>query len=167
MIPYYMREKQEPRKNKLEIGAAVAGIVILVVCASSDVPRLNLTTPAARAAREREQDRRSLAEMQTRDDARQAELAKITRLIESTRSNLASLTEGYNTLSAQAATTTAKLQQFEATVQQTSERMTKFSESDVLQKISRERDDAITQSKQSDNQVRQLTLKLQKAGIYP
>jgi septal ring factor EnvC (AmiA/AmiB activator) len=174
MIPYCMREEQEPRKNTLEIVAAVVAMGILVACAFSDAPRLHLTTPAAREAREREQNRQSFAELQattrqlqTRNDAMQAELAKTTRLLESTRSNLAGLTEGHNALNTQVATTAAKLQQFETTVQQTSERMAKFSESAVLQRITKERDDAISQSKQSQDQIRQLTLKLQKAGVYP
>jgi hypothetical protein len=59
------------------------------------------------------------------------------------------------------------VQQLEATVRQTSERMVKFTGSDALQKIAKERDDALAQTKQSDEQVRQLTLKLQKAGVYP
>ena len=162
-----MREKPEPRRRKLEIGVAVAGTVILLVCAFSEVPRVNLTTPAARAAQEREQDRQSLVEIRARNNTLQTDLVRVTRLLESARSDLASLTQGYNALNAQAATTTARLQQFETAVQQANERMAKFSESEALQKISQERDDATTRAKESSDQVRQLTLKLQKAGIYP
>jgi chromosome segregation ATPase len=162
-----MREKPEPRRRKVEVGAAVAGAVVLLVCAFSEVPRVNLTTPAARAAQERRQDRQALGEMRARNDALQTDMVRLARLLESTRTELAGLTQGYNALNAQAATTTARLQQFETTVQQANERMARFSESEALQKISTERDDAVNRAKESSDQVRQLTLKLQKAGVYP
>ncbi len=158
----------------LEAVAATVALVVLLVCAVSDVPRLYLTTPAARAAKEHEASRQSFAqlqattrELQAHDEALQAELAKITRLLETTRSNLANLTEGHGALNTRVAATAAKLQQFEATVLQTNERLTKFSESAVLERVTKERDNATVHAKQSDDQVRQLTLKLQKAGIYP
>ncbi|MBM4025320.1 MAG: hypothetical protein FJ280_07925 [Planctomycetes bacterium] len=174
MVPYGMREIHDPRKSGLEIAAAVAAIVILMLCALAEAPRLSLTTPAARAAQEREKNRQSFADLQaatrqllTQNDAMQTELASLTRLLESTRSQVARLTEGHSTLGTQVATTAAKLQQFETTVQQTSERLTKFSESAVLERITKERDEAMTHAKRGDDQIRQLTLKLQKAGIYP
>jgi len=174
MVPYSMREARELRKDVLEVVAAVAALVLLLVCAVSDVPRLYLTTPGARAAKERESNQQSFAllqtatrELQARDVAMQAELAKITRLLETTRSNLANLTEGHGALDMRVTATAAKLQQFETAVHQANERLTKFSESAVLERITKERDDAATRANQSDDQVRQLTLKLQKAGIYP
>lgn len=174
MVPYSMREAREPRKDVLEVVAAVLAFIVVLACAVSDVPRLYLTTPAARAVKERESNRQSFAQLQTaarelqaRDEALQAELAKITRLLETTRSNLANLTEGHGALSTRVTATATKLQQFETTVNQTNERLTKFSESAVLERVTKERDDATTHAKQSDDQIRQLTLKLQKAGIYP
>jgi chromosome segregation ATPase len=173
-VPYCMREVSEPRRDRLEIVAAVAAAVILVACALSSVPYVNQTTPAARATRTREQDRQSVVQLQTtthqlqtRNEAVEAQLTKITRLLEGTRSDVAKLTEGHGTLGTQVATTTAKLQQLDTTVRQTSERLAKFSESDAVKKVTKERDDAVTHSQESDNQVRQLTLKLQKAGVYP
>jgi DNA repair ATPase RecN len=169
-----MREESEPRKDRLEIAATVAAAVILVTCAISNVPRLNQTTRAGQAAMEREQDKQSIAQLQmatnqlkARNEAVGTELTQITRLLENTRSELASLTAGHNSLGTQVTTTAGKVQQLEATVRQTSERMVKFTGSDALQKIAKERDDALAQTKQSDEQVRQLTLKLQKAGVYP
>ncbi len=174
MVPYSMLEAREPRKDLPEAVAAIVALVVLLVCAVSDVPRLYSTTPAARAAKEREANRQSFAqlqastrELQARDEALQVQLAQVTRLLETTRSNLATLTEGHGTLSTRVTATAAKLQQFEATVSQTNELLTKFSESAVLERITKERDTATTHAKQSEDQVRQLTLKLQKAGIYP
>ena len=160
MFPYGMREESAPRKDRLEIAAAIAGAVILVTCAISNVPHLNQTTRAGRVAMEREQDKQSIAQLQmatnqlkARNDAVGIELAR--------------LKEGHDSLGMQVTTTADKVKQLEATVRQASERMAKFSESGALQKISKERDEALAQTKQSDEQVRQLTLKLQKAGVYP
>jgi hypothetical protein len=88
-------------------------------------------------------------------------------LLTSTRSDMAGLIEEHKTLSTQMAATTARLQQIETTVRQANDRFAKFNESAALQKISKERDDAVTQAKQNNDQIRQLTLQLQKAGVYP
>jgi chromosome segregation ATPase len=173
-VPYYMREELEPGRDRLEIIAAVVGLVLLVTCAISNVPYVHQTTPAARAAKLREQDRQVLAQLQTatrqlqtRSDAADLQLTKVSRLLESTRSELAKLTEGYGPLSAQVTTTSSKLQQLDASVRVASERLAKFSESGAVQKLSQERDQALSHSQEKEDQVRQLTLKLQKAGIYP
>jgi chromosome segregation ATPase len=167
MYPYYMREEPEPRRENLEIVAAAATLGILLACVISNTPRLNLTTSAAQAARAQEQGKQALAELQTQNEAVEAQMAKLARLLESTRSDLTRLTEGQNTLHTQVAATTGRMQQLEAAVQQTTEQMAKFSGSGVLQKITKERDDAVAHAQQREDQVRQLTLKLQKAGVYP
>ncbi|MCX5643971.1 MAG: hypothetical protein NTZ17_04700 [Phycisphaerae bacterium] len=172
MLPYSMREESEPRKDSLETAAAITALVILVTCVISSAPHVSQVMRVGRAAQE--QDRQSIAELQTttnqlkaRNEAVGTELVQVTRLLESTRSDLARLTERHNSLDTQVTTTAAKLQELETTLQRTSEQMVKFNESGGLGRIAKEREDAITQSKQSDEQVRQLTLKLQKAGIYP
>jgi chromosome segregation ATPase len=174
MVPYEMREVREHRKAVLEVAAAAAALLVLLLCSVSDVPRVYLTTPAARAAQERESNRQAFArleaakqELQVREDAMQAELAQLTRLLQNTQSQLAGLTEGQKGLEARAATTATRLQQFEATVHQTNERLTEFSESQVLERITKERDNALLQAKQGDDQIRRLTLQLQRAGVYP
>ena len=169
-----MREEQEPHKDTLELVAAVGAIVILVACAIADVPRLGRTARAAQDVKDRELDRQPFTELQAamhqlqaRNSATDTDLVKIARLLENTRSELAGLKEGHNALNTQVATTTAKLQQLEAAVQQTNERIANSGDSAVVQKIATERDEALARSKQSNEQVRQLTLQLQKAGVYP
>ena len=160
MYPYYMREVARPRKDELEIGAAIVAIVMLVVCAMASAPRLSLTTYAARAAKAHEQNKQSIAtldtttrQLQTRNEAVEAQLAKVTKLLESARSDLAKLREGHDALGAQVTATAVKVQQLSAP--------------GTLQKLTKERDDARAQARQRDDQVRQLTLALQKAGVYP
>ena len=173
MVPYCLREEHEPCTKRLEIGAVVAGMIILAACAISDVPRPSRTTPAGRG---REQDRggQSLAELQTatqqlqaRNSAVESEMATLARLLQGVRAELAGLKEGHDSLAAQVTTTTATLQKLETTVQQTSERVANGVDPKVLQQVTKERDEALVQTKQSDDQVRQLTLKLQRAGLFP
>ena len=174
MVPYEMREIREHRKEALEVGAAAAALLVLLLCSVSDIPRVYLTTPAARTAQQRESNRQALArleaakqQLEAREDAMQAELAQLTRLLQNTQSQLASLTEGQKGLEARATTTATRLQQFEITVHQTNERLTQFSESQVLERITKERDNALLQARQGDDQIRKLTLQLQRAGVYP
>ena len=173
MVPYCLREEQKPRTNTLEIGAAVAGMIILAACAIADVPRPGRTTPVGRG-KEPEHSRQSLAELQTatqqlqaRNNAVEAEMATVTRLLQGVRSELAGLKEGHNSLETQVTTTATKLQKLETTVQQTSERVAKSVDPKALLQATKERDEVLAQTKQSDDQVRQLTLKLQRAGLFP
>jgi membrane-bound lytic murein transglycosylase len=173
MYPYCMREANEPRKNMLEIGAAVAGMIILAACAISDVPRPRLTTPVART-KEPAHSGPSATEMQTatqqlqmRDSAIEADVAAMARLLQGVKAELAGLKEGHSTLATQVTTTVAKVQQLETAVQQSSERLANTVDPKVLLQATKERDEALAQSQQSDEQVRQLTLKLQRAGLYP
>ena len=173
MVPYCLREEHEPRTNTLEIGAAVAGMIILAACAIADVPRPSRTTPVGR---EKGQDPggQSLAELQTatqqlqaRNSAVETEMATIARLLQGVRAELAGLKEGHDSLEARMTTTVVKLQKLETTVQQTSERVAKGVDPKALLQVTKERDEALAQTKQSDDQVRQLTLKLQRAGLFP
>jgi len=173
MYPYGIREEYEPRTSTLEIGAAVAGMILLAACAIADVPRPSLTTPVGRG-KEEERSGQSLAELQTatqqlqaRNSAVEAEMAAITHLLQGVRSELAGLKDGHSSLEAQVTTTVAKLQMLETAVQQTSERVANAVDPKVLLQITKERDEALAQTKQSDDQVRQLTLKLQRAGLFP
>jgi predicted nuclease with TOPRIM domain len=174
MYPYYMREVSEPRKNQLEMVAAVAAIVLLLACTMSNVSRPNQGAAAAQAAQTREQDRQAIAELQTtthqlqtRNETVEAQVAKIARLLESAQSDVAKLAERHDKLSTQVTTTAAKMQQLEATVQQATERAANSVDTGALRKIAKERDDALAQAKERGDQVRQLTLALQKAGVYP
>ncbi len=173
MVPYCLREEQAPRTNRLEIGAAVAGMIILAACAIADVPRPSRTAPVGRG-KEPQRAGQSLAELQTttqqlqaRNNALETEVATLTRLLQGVRAELAGLKEGHSSLEAQVTTAATKLQKLETTVQQTSERVAKGVDPKALLQVTKERDEAIAQTKQSDDQVRQLTLKLQRAGLFP
>ncbi len=173
MVPYCMREGQESRQNTLEIGAAVAGMILLALCAISAVPRASRTM-AVGPGKEQGHRGPSLTALQTatqqlqaRNSAVETEMATITGLLQSVRSELTGLKEGHNSLAGQVTTTVAKLQQLETTVQQTSARLANRVDPKALLQVTQERDEALAQTKQSDDQVRQLTLKLQRAGLFP
>lgn len=174
MYPYHMREAEEPHKETLEITTAVVAALILIACAVSGVPRRSPTTSAGQITKEREPKGSSVTEaqaglhqLQIRNTALEADVVKIARLLEDARSELARLKEDHNTLGTQVAATVTRLQQLETTFQQASDRVAKSGESATVRKIAKERDEALAQVKQSDDQVRQLTLKLQKAGVFP
>ena len=173
MIPYYMREGQESRRNMLEIGAAVAVVILAAACAIANVPRLGRATPVVQG---KEQEHRgqlvaelqaALRQVQERNKAVETDLAASARLLQDLRSELANLKNGHSLLETQVTTTVAKLQQLETTVQQTNERLANSVDPKALRQVTNERDEALAQTKQSDDQVRQLTLRLQRAGVFP
>jgi chromosome segregation ATPase len=173
MVPYCMREGQESRKIVLEVVVAVVGVIIAAACALSEAPRPSLATPIIQG-KELKHNRELIAglqtalqQVQTRNTAVETETVAITRLLQGIRAELAGLKEGHHSLVTQVTTTVAKLQQIEAVVQQTSERLANSVDPETLLQVTKERDEALAQSKQSDDQVRQLTLKLQKAGLFP
>ncbi len=157
----------------LEIGAAVAGIIISAACTLSDAPRPSLAAPLVQE-KELKQSKQLIAELQTalrqiqeRNKAVEADLAANARLLQESRSEVAGLKNEHNSLENQVTTTVAKLQQLETAVQQTNQRLANSVDPKVLLQATKERDEALAQTKQSDDQVRQLTLKLQKAGLFP
>jgi septal ring factor EnvC (AmiA/AmiB activator) len=175
MIPYYMREGQESRRTMLEIGVAVAVVILAAACAVSSVPPLGRTMPVVQGQEKQQEHRGQLAaelqaalqQVQERNKAVEADLAANVRLLQDLRSELAGLKNGHNLLATQLTSTVAQVQQLETTVQQTSERLANSVDPKVLQQVTQERDEALAQTKQSDDQVRQLTLRLQKAGVFP
>lgn len=168
-----MREGQESRKIVLEVVVAVTGVIIAAACTLSEAPRPSLATPMIEG-KELKHSKELIAELQTvlrqlqtRNTAVETEMVAVTRQLQGVRAELAGLKEGHHSLETQVTTTVAKLQQLETAVRQTSERIANSVDPDTLLQVTKERDEALTQSKQSDDQIRQLTLKLQKAGLFP
>ena len=109
-----------------------------------------------------------IQDLRTRDSSLESELKKLTKLLESTRADLASFRQVHDTLIAQVAVTTAKMQEIEGKMQDTKAQAGKLSEYAALQEqLQKERDEALTQAKDAGERVRELTLKLQRAGVYP
>lgn len=173
MNPYCVGEADEARRNKLEIGAAAAGMIILAACAIAEVPRPQPITPVARTQESARTGpptaelHSAMQQLQMRDGALEADVATVARLLQGVKTELAGLKQEHSTLEAQVTTTVAKLQKLETAVQQSSARLANAVDPKVLLQATKERDEALAQSRQSDEQVRQLTLKLQKAGLFP
>jgi septal ring factor EnvC (AmiA/AmiB activator) len=168
-----MREGQESRKIVLEVVVAVVGIIVAAACALSDAPRPSLAMPVLQVKEQKHQGQliaeiqTAMQQLRTRNTAVETETVAITRLLQGIQAELASLKEGHTALQTQVTTTVAKLQQLETAIQQTNKRVANSVDPKALLQVTKERDEALAQSKQSDDQVRQLTLKLQKAGVFP
>ncbi|OHB66175.1 MAG: hypothetical protein A2Y77_04560 [Planctomycetes bacterium RBG_13_62_9] len=173
MHPYYLREKRESGRNSLEIVVGIVAIGLLAACVLADLPRVDSPTSAQRS-RDYQQHGQSIAALeatirtlQTKNEAADVQLAKIAQLLESTRADLINLIDGHSSLSTQVVAATTRLQELETTVQETNEHATKLSEFISMHQLLEERDAAISESKRSGDQVRDLTLRLQRAGVYP
>lgn len=151
----------------------VVGIVVLlmlVACGMASVPKPHRIAGEELAISLR-RDKQRAAEIQSlrdENESLQSKLQSLSKTLESTRADLASFRQAYDTFYSQAVTTTAKVQEIESTIEDAKAQSEKIRKYTALQEqLQKERDEALTQAKDAADRVRELTLKLQRAGVYP
>jgi chromosome segregation ATPase len=97
----------------------------------------------------------------------QTEAAEKGRLLEQMRSELATLTEERDALVAQVATADAKVQELNTKLETTGMEAAKLKEFLSLQEVVEERDNAAERAKKAEDRIRELTLELHRAGVWP
>jgi len=165
-----VRERERIGSDSVETVLGIVILLVLVACGLASVPMpsrtagdnvsINLRRDRMRAA--------EIQELQTRDSSLETELRKLAKTIEATKSDFASFRQVHDTLITQVATATAKLQEFESKFHDAKNQATKINEyATVQEQLKKERDEALTQAKDAAERVRELTLRLQRAGVYP
>lgn len=164
---------QVAERDGRDIMESVLGIVVLVVliaCGLASVP-LPSRIASEEASISRRRDKQRVAEIQdlrAQNTSLESELEKLSKALESTKTDLASFRQVHDTLIAQVTTTTARMQEIEAGMETTKVQAEKLSEYAALQEeLQQERDEALLQAKSAAERVRELTLRLQRAGVYP
>jgi len=157
-------------KSSEETIVGIAALVLLVVCGLASMPTFNRVTsmePALSFHRER-LHAAQIEKLHTRDGRLDEEFRKLSRTLEDTRADLASFRQVHDTLIAQVATTTSRVQELEARLQESKVQAGKLKEYTALQEqLRKERDEAVSQARDAAERIRELTLKLQRAGVYP
>lgn len=170
MPTYCVREKEQTGGDSLERALGILILLMLAACGLANVPMPSRATVEDISVGLR-RDRVRAAEIQdlrTRNGSLEAELRKLATSLETTKSDFASFRQVHDTLIAQVAAATAKLQEFENKFQDTKTQAAKISEFASLQEqLKKERDEALAQAKDAAERVRELTLRLQRAGVYP
>ncbi len=170
MHTYRIQDAERIGKNYIESILGIVVLVVLLACGFASMPMTVRTTGEDFSVSLR-RDRQRAEELQTlknRDSALEAEIKKLSKALESTKTDLASFRQVHDTLIAQVAVTTAKMQEVAGQIEATTGQATKLTEYAALQEqLRKERDQALSQAKGAAERVRELTLRLQKAGVYP
>ncbi len=96
-----------------------------------------------------------------------AEVAETGRLLEQVRCELAALKQERDTLIGQVAVANEKARELESRLQTTGLEAAKLKEFLSLQETQKERDDAAERAQKAEDRIRELTLQLHRAGIWP
>ncbi|MGE5294188.1 MAG: hypothetical protein ACM3VT_05115 [Solirubrobacterales bacterium] len=170
MHTYRIQGADKIGRDNLESILGVVVLVVLLACGLASMPMTIRTagediSVSLRRDRERTQE---LQELRNRDGSLEAELKKLSKTLESTKADLASFRQVHDTLIAQVAVATAKMQEIAGQIEDTKGTATKLTEYATLQEqLKKERDAAVNQAKDATERVRELTLRLQRAGAYP
>jgi DNA repair exonuclease SbcCD ATPase subunit len=170
MQTYRIHEIVETDRNSLEMILGIVVLAVLIACGLASVP-----IPSRVASEEPvpglRQERRRMAEIQelrTRNETLNGELSRLTKALETTQANLASFRTLHDHLVLKVDTATAKLQEVENSIEDTKSRAGKLDEYATLHaQLTKERDEALAQAQSAADRIRDLTLKLQRAGVYP
>jgi DNA repair exonuclease SbcCD ATPase subunit len=170
MHTYRIRESGRNRKNNEETIVAIAALALLVACGLAGVSAPSRVTSAeASLGSHRERLHTAQIEnLQTRDTKLEDEIRKLSKALESARADLASFRQLHDPLIAQVATTTSRVQELEGRLQDSRTQAGRLKEYAALhEQLQKERDEAVSQAKDAAERIRELTLKLQRAGVYP
>jgi len=170
MQTYRVQERERVGYDTAETILGVVILMVLVACGLASVPmpgRVMSETDAITLRRDR-QRATEIQELRDQNNSLQNELRTLARSLETTNSDFVSFRQVHDTLIAQVATATAKLQEFENKFQDSKTQTTKLSEYAGLQdQLKKERDEALAQAKDATERVRELTLQLQRAKVFP
>lgn len=170
IVMHTYRIEEMERGGGWEMILGIVVLATLVVCGLATMPTPSRTVgEAGSIGFSQDRLRATVArELRTRDGSLEKELKDLSKTIESTRADLASFRVVHDTLIAQVAASTAKVQEIESRIQETKTQAGKLNEYAALQEqLRKERDEALTQAKDATERIRELTLQLQRAGVYP
>ncbi len=157
-------------KSSLFEGVTAGLGVVIVFISTLSAPRLSNNMTRVELARQSAREAKYLANLQTTLKATQedngtlrVQLAEAGSLLEKARLQMTTLIGERDTLEAKVAATTSQLQDMEGKYQALNEQMAQFNEVEVC----KERDAAFDRAKKAEDRIRELTLQLNRAGIWP
>ncbi len=155
-------------------GWVIALSVIVVFSATMAGPQLNhVMARDELAVANADKTKHISALVATLESARQenaslrAEAAETSQLLEQARCELAALKQERDTLIGQVAVANEKVRELDSRLQTTGLEAAKLKEFLSLQETQKERDDAAERAKKAEDRIRELTLQLHRAGIWP
>jgi chromosome segregation ATPase len=161
-------------KSSLFEGAIGAVGAVIVFASTLSAPRLSVNMSREELARDGVQKTQRIEVLQTwlktaqqGNDSLRAQLASTGSLLEEARAEIGSLTEERNGLKTQVASKTGQLKEVDGQLQELKQEMAKFKEFISFQQVAGERDEALDRAKKAEERIRELTLQLNRAGVWP
>ncbi len=163
----------EQKLSLFEGWATASGVVVLLI-ATMVGPRLNpgmtrdeLAVVNADKTRRISQLATTLTTVRQDHAALRTQAVETGQLLEQTRSELAALTQERDALLAQIADANARLRELDNRLLTTHMETAKLKEFLSLQEIQKERDEAAEKATKAEDRIRELTLQLHRAGVWP
>lgn len=163
----------EEKSSVFENVTAAVGLAIVFIstlCAprlSANLSREELAKDGARKAQRIAALQTWLKAAQQGNDSLRAQLVSADARLDQGRAELNALTEERDGLKAQVASATSQLQELDTNFKALQQEMAKFREVVSLQQVADERDKALERAKKAEERIRELTLQLNRAGIWP
>lgn len=155
-------------------GWAIALSAIALFTATMAAPRLSRSVTRDELAVANVDKTRRISRLVTALTAAQKDsvalreqVEQTTQALEQMRVELETLTKERDTLVSQVAAANAKVQELDGKLQTTGLEAAKLKEFLSLQDIQKERDEAAERAKEAEDRIRELTLELHRAGIWP
>lgn len=161
-------------KSALFEGVIVAVGMVILLAGTLSVPPLTSTMSRAELVEDRAEKtqrivalQRSLETARQENESMQTQLTAAHSLLEEVRSEIDALTVERDLLETKVAATTSQLQDVNAQFQELKREMAQFKELVSLQELAGQRDEALQRAKRAEERIRDLTLQLNRAGIWP
>ncbi len=170
MNTYHIQESSSSRKGWEERILGIVVLILLVACGLASLPVPSYMTSRESSFRfDWERLHATQVErLQARAKVLENEIRRLSKALENTQADLHSFRQVHDTLIAQVATTTGSVREIEGSLQDSKAQAEKLKEYAALQEqLRKERDEAVSRAKDAAERIRELTLKLQRAGVYP
>jgi chromosome segregation ATPase len=161
-------------KSSLFEGAVAAVGVVVLFASTLSLPRLTSTMSRTELTEDRARKAQRIAVLQqSLDTAHQeaevvrAQLASADALLEQARDAMNALTVERDELQTRVTATTKQLREVDTQLEALKKDMAEYKELVSMQEVAEERDDARRRAEKAEERIRELTLQLNRAGVWP
>jgi chromosome segregation ATPase len=161
-------------KSSLIEGVIGAVGVVIVILSTLSAPRLSSNASREELAKDGVRKTQRIKALQTwlttaqqSNDSLRSQLVTAGSLLEKASAQINTLTAERDGLKMQVASATTQLKNVQGQFEELKEEMAKYKEILSVQQAVDERDDALERAKKAEDRIRELTLELKRAGVWP
>ena len=162
------------QKSSLFEGLTAGVGVVVVLLSTISAPRLNSNMTREELNQDRTRKAQRIAALQTwlktaqqGNEYLRTQVVSADSQLDEAQAEVSALTEERDGLKEKVASTTGQLQDVQGKLEELKQEMTQFKEFVSMQKLAKERDEAEEKAKKAEERIRELTLQLNRAGVWP